>query len=149
LGPLIGEGIVQYNVTKVEDASKRNALFYKNGVCGTTGSSYVKVKNPYSLKNQNGKIAILINENTMSAGEMTVIAFMDKTNAKLFGQATAGYLTANKGFKLSDGSYLNIASNFVLDRSKKVYLKNITPDVKVDKNSNPDVLSTALDWINK
>jgi hypothetical protein len=138
LGPLTGEGTLGYFVNKAGSSP----WSYQNGTCAP-----VKVANPYSIKNRHSKIAVLISKRTASSGEMTAISFIGKSNTKLFGQASAGYTTGNSGFKLSDGSYIYLATSFTADRSGKKYSAKITPDFVVDSLWVDNCLNTATQWL--
>jgi hypothetical protein len=143
LGPLIGGGNLGHFITS--DGRSKYAWFYKDGASGAGKSALVKVKDYYSLKNNDSKIAVLIGPMTSSSGEMTTVSFIGKPNAKLFGQPSGGYTTGNQGFKLKDGSELYLAASYISDRNHKKYLRKIEPDVWVsDKDS---VIQKASDWL--
>ena len=90
----------------------------------------------------------MIGEETSSSGEMTTISFIGKNNTKLFGQPSGGYTTANQGFKLSDGSYIYLATSYTADRNSKKYLSKIIPDIIVQNdNSFDNCLETASKWL--
>lgn len=148
LGPLIGEGTLGYFIAP--GSKSKNAWIYKNGSSGVNGSKQYTVKNAYQLRRPDSKIAVLAGPNTGSSGEMTTLCFVGKPNAKLFGEPTAGYITANQSIKLSTGAYLYLATTYVADRNQKKYTINIQPDVVVekgkDKSSDPP-LEAALKWL--
>lgn len=140
LGPLIGEGALGY-FTK--DGKNKNPWKYKNG------KSYnVKVSKPYTIKNKDQKIAVLIGPSTASSGEATTISFIGKKNVKTFGQPSAGFTTGNQGYNLSDGKTLYLAASYEMDRTGKEYTAKIEPDVLIapssDKNSD---IQKASEWI--
>ncbi|MGG5207479.1 S41 family peptidase [Chryseobacterium sp. MIQD13] len=142
LGPLTGEGILGYFTS---DKGK-HAWSYKKG---TTGYG-LAVSNPYSVKSPEIKIAVLIGPGTASSGEATAISFIGKTNVKTFGQPSAGYTSGNRGFKLSDGRSLLLASSYEMDRKGKEYKEKIQPDVLVPVSENTDSdadLTAATQWI--
>ena len=152
LGPLIGEGTLGYFVNPKAKNSMNNAWTYGNGSSGINGSKGVTVKEPYTIKKANAKIAVLAGPGTGSSGEMTTICFIGKPNVKLFGQPTAGYITANRGFKLSTGAYLYLATSYVADRNHKKYLVNIQPDVNIISSDNPisdAAVDAAKEWLKK
>jgi hypothetical protein len=138
LGPLTGEGTLGYFVYKTGSYP----WSYQNGTCAP-----VKVANPYSIKNKHSKIAVLISKRTASSGEMTAISFIGKNDTKLFGQPSAGYTTGNSGFKLSDGSYIYLATSITADRSGKKYSAKILPDIIVDSVSVDNCLDVATQWL--
>lgn len=138
LGPLTGEGNLGYFI----DRKSFQPWAYKNGVCED-----VKVANPYSIKNKEARIAILISNRTASSGEMVAISFLGKNSVKLFGQPTAGYTTANVSIELLDGSVLYLANSYTADRKGKVYRTKITPDTMVDSVYNESCIYTATKWL--
>ena len=104
----------------------------------------------YKVKKISNKIAVLIDSKTGSSGEMTAIAFIGLPNVKLFGQPSAGYTTANSTFYLSDGTQLYLATNFVADRTYKIYPDKIKPDVIINTQSifgNDETLEYSKKWI--
>jgi hypothetical protein len=148
LGPLISNGILGYFVNQKEKKENFEAWFYSNGKAGTAENRIlVDVKNPYLLKYKNPKIAILINSKTSSSGEMTAISFIGKSNVKIFGRQSSGYTTGNVTYQLSNGTSLVLAATYITDRTKKKYLKGITPDVKVDSVNEEDTLKSAISWL--
>lgn len=95
-------------------------------------------------------MAVLVGPHTASSGEMTAISFIDNANVKLFGQPTAGFTTANQGFRLSNGAFLYLATSYTADKLFKIYKGRITPDVLVDKpaNGNDDpAIDAASAWV--
>jgi len=141
LNALTKDGIVGYFVSSKGESSWK----IKNGeIVGSKG----KIDN-YKIKNQNVKIAVLIDSLTGSSGEMTAISFSGLPNVKFFGNQSAGYTTANRTFNLFNGSQLYLASSFVADRNHKSFMDKIIPDVLVEvSNDRKDiVLATAMQWM--
>jgi C-terminal processing protease CtpA/Prc len=149
LGPLIGNDTLGY-FTSPKSNVKTIGWFYKLGSTGIGGKITLDIKNPYSLKDKNSKIAVLIGSHTASSGEMTAISFIGKSNCKLIGKPSGGYTTGLRGFKLSNGAVLYIASGYSIDRNKKIYIGKIQPDilteVKTSDNNDTDIV-TAQNWI--
>lgn len=142
LGPLTGEGALGYFA---KDGKSKSAWKYKDG------SMYsVSVSKPYTLHDQNPKIAVLIGTMTASSGEATTISFIGKKNVKTFGQPSAGLTSANQGYELSDGRTLYLAVSYEMDRTGKEYKEGIQPDIMItpseDKNADA-VLQKATEWI--
>lgn len=110
----------------------------------------ITISKPYQIKNKDSKVAVLIGPRTSSSGEMTTISFIGKAHTKLFGEPTGGYTTANRGFKLADGSYLYLASSYTADRNKKEYRGKIQPDVLIKPSGDGDeVLKAAVKWLSE
>ncbi|MCJ8210351.1 S41 family peptidase [Mucilaginibacter sp. RS28] len=150
LGPLIGEGTLGYFIDPKTKSDVGYPWFYNNGSSGANGIKGVTVKEPYQVKTPGNKIAVLAGAGTASSGEMTTVCFIGKHNVRLFGQPTAGFITANQGFKLSTGAYLYLATSYVADRNHKKYLVNIHPDVEVSDHKDQvadATLNAAINWL--
>lgn len=137
LSPLIGNEICGYVVNP-----KRGQSIPVSPTRGQTGK--IKLKSEYHILNPDIKIAVLIDSNTGSSGEFTAIAFKGLSNVKFFGQPSAGYTTSNYSYPLSDGSYLFLATAYMADRNKKMYLPNIVPDTIT---SNDTTVTIAKQWL--
>ncbi|MDR2206544.1 MAG: carbohydrate binding domain-containing protein [Flavobacteriaceae bacterium] len=139
LGSLIGDGTLGYFVTK----DRKTPWVMENGKYGRN-----EIFNPYKIKNFDSKIAVLIGPKTVSAGEATTIAFIGKSNVKLFGQPSSGKTSANQLFALSDGKELALAVSYEMDRTGKEYRETINPDIFVnDFQESDETLETAKKWI--
>jgi carboxyl-terminal processing protease len=137
LGPILGEGTCGYFID-YEGATQPWAYF--KGV-----SNNIKVDNPYTLINQNNKIAILIDQATSSNGEAAAISFIGKTSAKSIGVKTCGSSTVTQQFPFLDGSVLYLAISLMADRNRKIYGSFITPDIV---ESDPKIqIEKAINWI--
>ncbi|MDF3077532.1 MAG: hypothetical protein K0S09_1421 [Sphingobacteriaceae bacterium] len=111
-------------------------------------TNHIKVSHPYTLKDPSSKVAVLIGPRTGSSGEMTTVAFVGRPNTRLFGEQSAGYITANTSIPLSDGSMLLLATSYVADRNGNRYLTKITPDVLVKPLAGEDAaLKAAETWL--
>lgn len=82
-------------------------------------------------------VALLTGAWTMSSGEMIVLAFSGRPNARRFGEPTAGMTTATNDFPLADGSKLNLPVAWQADRSGWAPRGPIAPDVAVDNGAWP------------
>lgn len=142
LGPLLEEGVLGYYV--LQNGHKK-AWSYKNG-----GSNGVYVVNPYVVQNKNIKIAVLINNQTASSGEMTAISFIGKPNVKLIGSPSAGFTTGNRPYMLKDSSYIHLASARVADRNMHKINGPIVPDILIQGYSffSDGYIDAAIKWIN-
>lgn len=144
LNALVEDGTISYLVKNSKNKGKEQKT--ENGKINFSR----KETDTYKVKNRNNKIAILINSMTGSSGEMTAISFIGLPNVKLFGQPSAGFTTANSTFYLSDGTSLFLATNFVADRTHKVYPDTITPDVIIkpqSRSGNDETLEYAKKWL--
>jgi carboxyl-terminal processing protease len=144
LNALMEDGMIGYFVGTAN--SKEKIWTSENGKI-----NYSKeLVDTYKVKKFDNKIAVLIDSMTGSSGEMTAISFIGLPNVKIFGQPSAGYTTANNTIVLSDGTQLNLATNFVADRTHKIYPDRIIPDVIVTtqgKDVADRVIETAKEWI--
>jgi carboxyl-terminal processing protease len=98
-------------------------------------------------------IAILIDRGTGSSGELIAIAFRGQANTRFFGENTYGASTSTRGFKLSDGANIVLATGVDADRNGKVYPNGVEPDEKIPIGgkflpaNNDPVIHAALGWI--
>lgn len=146
LNALINDGTVGYFVGK---KNKKNIAW--ESVNGKIASTQELI-DTYKVKTQPLKIAILIDSMTASSGEMTAISFIGLPHVKVFGQPSAGYLTANATLILSDGTQLNLAASNVSDRTHKIYSDKIIPDVIVKTQTDTPIdetLETSKKWLLK
>jgi C-terminal processing protease CtpA/Prc len=141
LGPLYEEGVLGYFILQ---NGKKASWSYKNGK-----SSWVSVENPYVIQRKNFKIAVLINKNTSSSGEMTAISFIGQQNVKLIGASTGGFTTGNAPFVLKDGSCIHLASARVADRNLNMINGSIIPDMVIQDylGSDDNSVDAAIEWI--
>ncbi|CAM3987641.1 Peptidase family S41 [Pedobacter westerhofensis] len=80
-------------------------------------------------------MVMLTSPATGSSGEFLIIAFKGRPNTIIIGNSTAGYVTANQGFKINDEAFLNLSVGYGKDRNGKTYFKAIRPDISI---SSPD-----------
>lgn len=147
LGPLIGNGTLGYFIARGKNGDTEQPWFYHDGVSGQNGYNSVKIP-AYKVKDPTLKIAVLVGPRTASSGEMTSITFTGNPNAKLIGQLTAGYTTANRGFPLSTGAMLYLATGYVANRNHKKYFGKMSPDILVEPSQNDDAINkAAMDWL--
>lgn len=88
-------------------------------------------------------VAILTDSLTASSGEATLICFRGQENVRTFGTPTAGYASANRPFKMADGSHLVITTGCDVARTGEVFCDDpIVPDILTD---HP--VEDAVAWI--
>ncbi|MDU0370038.1 S41 family peptidase [Hymenobacter endophyticus] len=140
LNALTKDGVAGYFVTPQGKRSWK----VENGIAWGAGTI-----DKYKIKNPNARIVVLIDSLTGSSGEMTAISFSGLPNVKFFGTQSAGYTTANSGFKLSNGDQLYLATGAAADRNHKIFTGKITPDflVKLGNDGEDTVLDKALQWL--
>jgi carboxyl-terminal processing protease len=145
VGPLLGNGLCGY----FYDADdKQVATFaYEAGRAMVNNNAITTVDKPYTLLNQNIKVAVLISNVTGSSGEATAIAFVGKPNVRLFGNASCGQTTGNQQFTLLNPRYvLNLFVVNMVDRNRKIYGVPILPD---EVTTNSETIDKAIRWINQ
>ena len=103
----------------------------------------VRTSDEYKAKVGKIPVAILIDSDTASSGEMLCLAFKGRADTKTFGEETAGFTTANQSFKLYDGSFLQVTAGRIKDSTGEIYDGNpIIPDIKT---SSP--YEEAMNWL--
>jgi len=152
IGPLLGEGTCGY-------FARRNGLGptwkYINGIIYEGDEALVRVLDPYHLKKEFTRVAVLTGPMTASSGEVVVVSLIGRPNTKSFGEPTCGLSTGNQDFKLSDGSMLFLTTSVYADRNKHSYGGKIVPDEIVPFSKTqfrPDtdpVVKKAIEWLMK
>jgi carboxyl-terminal processing protease len=146
IGSLIGEGISGYFVRNGEMVPIR----YENGEAFQGKYSRCKSNQPYSLKKEPAKIAVLINNGTSSSGEIVALAFKGRANTIFWGESTAGYTTANATYTLSDKSMLVLTVCKEADRTGKICNGRIYPDQYIPQSADTDLTKKAASlWLLK
>lgn len=139
LEPILGNGICGY----FKDTDDNfNAWKLSDGKVQIGANLVMELDRPFSLRNINKKVAVLIGHSTASSGEATAISFIGMQRTKLFGKDSAGQTTANAAFTMSDGAMMLLSTTTFVDRNRKIYGGTITPDFI---SSNPK--SDAAEWI--
>lgn len=93
-------------------------------------------------------LAILISEDTASAGEAVVVALLGQEDTRFFGQPTSGVPTGNEPHFLADGAKLILTEVFMVDRTGTPHDSPIKPDTPVDPSADENVtLNKATAWL--
>lgn len=111
---------------------------------------------PGSSNYYEGKIAILINEQTQSSAEFTAMAFRTAPNSKVFGSTTAG-ADGNFSTIMLPGSISTGISGIGVyyPDGRETQRIGIVPDIEIKptikgiKDGKDEVLDKALEWIRK
>jgi hypothetical protein len=98
----------------------------------------------FRLRQSTAPLAVLIGQNTASAGEAVAIAFAGRAATRSFGRGSAGYTSANLPTDLSDGAILAVASSWSADRTGREYRAALTPDEGVPEGEE---LKAARNWL--
>ncbi len=125
LSPLLGSGELGYFVGA--DGSRRPW----------------KLKDPMRCNGELSPVAILIDAQTASAGEMTAIAFLGRDNVRTFGETSAGRTTSISSRRLPDGAALQLVTAFTENRGGVRY-GNLVPDVETNSS---DAFRAAEQWL--
>ena len=91
---------------------------------------------PKDCGQSKAQVAVLIGQMTTSSGEATAITFKERKNTIFIGENTSGYVTANQSIQLSDKATLYFSSSYESDRSGKVYMKYVPPDILITDPDN-------------
>jgi carboxyl-terminal processing protease len=143
LGPFFDETVLGHFIDVDENFVSWG---YENGSSLIGNRKIVTVDEPYLLLNLLPKIAILSSNRLASSGEATLIAFKKQFNVRVFGTDTCGLSTANKMFKLSDGSELILTTAIMADREQNKYGHRVPVD---QIETQEDVLNKAIEWLQK
>ncbi|AKK04181.1 S41 family peptidase [Corynebacterium epidermidicanis] len=91
----------------------------------------------------NVPVAVLVDGETASSGEATLLSFRGLDNSRSFGKPSAGYASANVMIDLPDGAGLMLTTAKDRDRTGAEYMDDpVVPDVTTD-----DALEAALAWL--
>jgi len=107
----------------------------------------------YSVRRPSAPVAILIGNWTASSGEFLAVAFLGRPKTALFGQNSAGYLTANENFDLSDGATIWLATARAIDRRGMKTGKHLEPDFETQQQpletsvEDDQTIKAAKVWI--
>lgn len=75
-------------------------------------------------------VAVLVDEQTASSGEATMLSFRGLDNSRSFGTPTAGYASANISFEMPDGARVLLTTANDKARTGEVFGDNpVTPDL--------------------
>lgn len=128
IGPLLNEGKLGAFYTA---DGVTIPWFYKNGEVGAGRDSFLKLPNPYKLKNKTLPIAVFVSHRTASSGEAIAVSLKGRAKVKLFGEPSAGLSTANDNYNLKDGAQLILTSAVFKDNTGQLYGGRILPDVNL------------------
>jgi len=96
------------------------------------------------LKNTNRKIAVLVSQKTVSAGEFLALAFKFQNNSKVFGEKTKGKTSHLQLFTFKSDAKLLLAIENYCDKNRNVVSGGIEPDIECAPEES---LNKAIEWI--
>jgi len=144
MGPLLGEGILGYSV---DNQGQRNPWYYMLYNDSTETYDHLTLADSaYHFHNQL-PIAVIVGENTGSAGESVALAFRGNPHARLFGTPTYGFTTGNRGYYMPDSAWLSITHSVDADRSGRTYGGPIQPDEEI--SDGLQLFERVYQWIDK
>lgn len=138
LGSILGDSVLGYFVSPEKEVS-----FSAYG--GQAG--LINLTEQYHVKYARCSLAIVIDKETASSGELLAIAFKSIDRAVFFGQPTAGYTTSNQTFPLPDRSLLVLSVGYFTDSKKKKYIPNVSPDVFIAPEKQDSMIWIAKKWL--
>ncbi len=141
IGPILGEGVSGYFIGAIGDEASWG---YTQGKSMSGQRTVTEVQNPYSLYNENPKVAVLLDVATASSGEAIAISFINRDNTASFGSPTCGLSTGNSPFTLSDGSILQLTTVVLADRQKNTFGNSLQPDFEV---GNDEIIARAIEYL--
>lgn len=113
--------------------------FFDRGVdCGTFisrgGARSVKHSWQLGSANYGGKVAILIDGATASAGEIFSAVLQDHGRATVIGRKTAGAVLASWFYSLPDGGELQLSRyDYVAPKGRRIEATGVEPDITVSR----------------
>ena len=151
-GPILGEGELGgfvYNDGRREGWAYRNGEVFWNDYYRFESEIDGSVYKPKRVT----PVALLVSPATQAAGELMLVAFQGRSEARSFGEPTRGLPTLITHTDLSDGSKLLVSGANSFDRNGTVYNGPIAPDVFVETDwskfgtEEDPVIQAALDWL--
>jgi carboxyl-terminal processing protease len=119
--------------------------FFDHGVdCGTfiTRGGARSVKNSWQLgsAHYHGRVVILVDGATASAGEIFSAVLQDHGRATLVGRRTAGAVLASWFYALPDGGELQLSrEDYVTPKGRRIEGNGIAPDISVPPRTLADI----------
>ena len=147
LGPILGTGELGYFIAR--DPDEKAVWFYRDSKAGMQMESDELVragstKDAPELHNPQTPVAVLVSEDTASAGEAVAFAFIGRDRTRLFGQPTFGHASVNGTVPMPDGAMLVFPVAYAVDRNGVRHFPAISPDVEVEEDQ---VEVTAEEWL--
>ncbi len=143
IGPLLGEGILAYQVNR--DGKIENEYSYakpnENGIL----TRQIELIDSVVIFIEKLPIVVLIGNNTGSAGELLTLCFLDNPNTILLGTPTYGVPTGISGFFMPDSTMICVTSSVFKNRNMKGNGKAIQPNIY--ESDNTKILLRAYKWI--
>jgi C-terminal processing protease CtpA/Prc len=108
-----------------------------------------------NIKADKMPVVVITGSQTGSSGEFLLMTFKGRPKTVALGSTTAGYVTANDGFKITDSAFLNLSVGYGADRNGKLYRDAMKPDIMLEAVDNfndieGDIkVQAAVKWLRK
>ena len=105
---------------------------------------------PYLPSAGDTPVAVLVGNGTGGGGEQTLVAFLGRPEARIFGGPTGGRPIVAPNLPMADGARLRVPIWVPVDRENRRYTANITPDEVIGDTrplGSDAVLDAAVDWL--
>ena len=145
LGPLLGEGILAYEVSR--DGKIESEYSYAKVNKNSIMTKQIELIDSVVIFNKKPSIVVLIGNETGSAGELLTLCFLDNPNTILLGTPTYGVPTGIAGFFMPDSTMICVTSSIFKNRNMKGNGKPIQPYFY--ESDNIKILSRAYKWIDE
>ena len=145
LGPLLGEGILAYEVNR-EGKIEHEYSYAKLDKHGILTKQIELIDSALVFDNKLPTV-VLVGHNTASAGECLTQCFYENRKTVLIGEPTYGVPTGLRGFFMPDSTQICVTSCMVLNRNKKGNGKPIQPYIY--ESDHTKILSRAYKWIDE
>jgi len=147
LGPILGAGDVGF--FRARDPHETATWFYRDAEAGMRIDSEKVVRanasrNAPQLHSPTPPVAVVVSEDTASAGEAVAVAFIGRENTRLFGQPTFGHASANGNVPMPDGALLVFPIAHAADRDGNLHYPHISPEVTAEPDQ---VMNEAEQWL--
>ena len=142
LAPLMGDGTVfkmQYANTVVPFNSNQSSI-------KADGQELQMDIGKFALSNKKRRVAVLVDGGTAGVGELLVVAFEGRNDARVFGVPTCGIPPVRLvPQKLKDGAEFTLSAMRVVDRDGKVYRGPIEPHERIEDEAK--LFERAIAWV--
>jgi len=142
LSPIMGEGTVfkmQYANTVVPFNTSQSSI-------KADGQELQMDIGKFALSNKKRRVAVLVDGGTAGVGELLAVAFMSRSDARVFGAPTCGIPPMRLvPQQLKDGAQFTVSAMCVQDRDGKTYRGPLEPHERIDDEAS--LFERALAWL--
>ena len=142
LGPVLGEGLLGFFISPTGAITSWE---YRDGASYSGTNAIQRVDNPYRVRRERPRVAVLSDNAVASSGEATLIAFRQRPETRSFGLPTCGLSTANSPYTLPDGAILNLTTAVMADRTQTRYGDQVQPDEVIADRA--ELVNRAIAWL--